>query len=102
MRIEKEQIVVEDCVAEICRYFNIDPYVSISEGTLIIACREPKAREVLDVLSQKDIKSYIVGRVTEPKEGMVLVTSGKEEKLEHPIVDPFWMAFYNALQKYKS
>jgi hypothetical protein len=30
---------------------------------------------------------------------MVLVKSGKEMKLEHPIVDPFWKAFYSALEK---
>ncbi|MCX5999937.1 MAG: AIR synthase family protein, partial [Chloroflexi bacterium] len=32
-RIEKERIVVEDGVKEICSYFDIDPYASISEGT---------------------------------------------------------------------
>ncbi len=29
VRIEKEKIVVEDCVKEICDYFGIDPYASI-------------------------------------------------------------------------
>jgi len=32
---------------------------------------------------------------------MVLLREGKEEKLEHPIVDPFWRAFYQALEKYR-
>jgi len=102
VRVEKEQIVVEDCVEEICQYFDIDPYASISEGTLIIACREHKAQEVMAALSQKSIKSSIVGELIEPGKGMVLATGGMEEKLEHPIVDPFWKAFYNALEKYKS
>ncbi len=102
VRIEKEQIVVEDCVEEICSYFGIDPYASISEGTLIIACREHKAREVVEALFEKSIKSSIVGELTEPGDGMVLVEGGKEKKLQHPIVDPFWKAFYRALEKYKS
>jgi len=101
VKIEKEQIVVEDCVEEICRYFDIDPYASISEGTLLIACREHKAREVEKALSQKGIKSSIVGELTEPGEGMVLMERGKEKRLEHPIVDPFWRAFYSALEKEK-
>ncbi len=101
-RIEKEQIIVEDCVEEICSYFGIDPYASISEGTLIIACREPKTREVVEALSQKGIKSSIVGELTKPSEGMIMVEGGKEKRLEHPIVDPFWKAFYGALEKYKS
>jgi len=102
VRIEKEQIIVEDCVPEICNYFRIDSYASISEGTLIIACREHKAQEVVEVLSQKYIKSSIVGELTEPETGMVLVEGGKEKRLEHPIVDPFWKAFYSALEKYKT
>ena len=102
VRIEKEQIVVEECIVEVCNYFSIDPYASISEGTLIIACRQHKAEEVVAALSQKGIKSSIVGELTEPEKGMVLVEGGKEKKLEHPIVDPFWQAFYNALEKYGS
>ena len=102
VRVEKERIIVEDCIKEICRYFGIDPYASISEGTLIIACREHKAQEVVEALSQKGIKSSIVGGLTEQEKGMILVEGGKEKKLEHPIVDPFWKAFYGALEKYKS
>ncbi|MFC2066257.1 AIR synthase family protein [Chloroflexota bacterium] len=97
VKIDKEQIVVEDCVPEICKYFGIDPYASISEGTLIITCREHKAQEVVDALSQCGIASSIVGELTEIEKGMVLVEEGKQKKLEHPIVDPFWRAFYDAL-----
>jgi hydrogenase maturation factor len=102
VRVEKERIVVEDCVEEICRYFAIDPYTSISEGTLIIACREHKAQNVVKALSQKGIKSSIAGELTGPERGMTLVANGREQKLEHPIVDPFWKAFYGALEKYTS
>ena len=99
VRVEQELIVVEDCVPPICQYFGIDPYASISEGTLIIICRRHKAQQVVKALSLKGIKSSIVGELTEPEKGMVLVKGGKEGKLEHPIVDPFWKAFYNALKK---
>lgn len=102
VRIEKEKIVIEEYVPEICRYFGIDPYASISEGTLIITCRQHKAQKVVESLTQKNIKCSIVGELTEPRRGMVLVEGGREKKLEHPIVDPFWKAFYVALEKHKS
>jgi hydrogenase maturation factor len=98
MRVEKERIVVENCVTEICRYFGIDPYASISEGTLIIACKEHKAESVVKALARKGIKSSIVGELVNPEQGMILVEKGEEKKLEHPVVDPFWQAFYNALK----
>lgn len=98
VRVEKERIVVEKCVPEICKYFGIDPYASISEGTLIMSCREHKAEEVVKALSRKGIASSIVGELVSPGHGMILVERGKEKKLKHPVVDPFWQAFYNALK----
>lgn len=100
-RIEKDKIVVEDCVFEICQFFGIDPYASISEGTLIASCRPNKADEVVNVLAEKGIRSSIVGELTDARKGMILVEGRKESKLLHPIVDPFWRAFYDAAQKYK-
>jgi hydrogenase expression/formation protein HypE len=101
-RIEKEKIVVEEGVPEVCRFFGIDPYASISEGTLIIACKEHAADAIVRALTRKGIKSSVIGELTRPEKGMMLVEKGREKKLEHPIVDPFWRAFYGALEKYKS
>ena len=56
----------------------------------------------MGALSQKGITSSIVGELIDPKDGMILVEDGMEKKLEHPVVDPFWKAFYNALAKYDS
>jgi hydrogenase maturation factor len=101
VRIEKDKIVVEECVPEICRYFGIDPYASISEGTLVASCRPQKADVVVKALAKKGIKSSIVGELIDPKKGMILVEGGKEKPLKHPIVDPFWRAFYGAIEKNK-
>jgi hydrogenase maturation factor len=100
IKIERDRIPVEDCVEDICSFFAIDPYISISEGTLVIACREHKAEEIVEALSRKGIPSSIAGELVNPKYGMILVEEGKEKKLEHPLVDPFWDAFYRALEKY--
>jgi hydrogenase expression/formation protein HypE len=102
VRVEKEKIIMEECIAEVCRFFDIEPYASISEGTLIISCKAPKADAVVRALAGKGIKSSVVGELTAPEKGMVLVEEGQERKLEHPIVDPFWRAFYDALGKYQA
>jgi hydrogenase maturation factor len=99
VRIVKKDIVVEECVPEICDFFGIDPYASISEGTLIATCCPQKADAVIKALAKKGIKSSVVGELIDPNKGMVLVEKGKEKKLVHPIVDPFWRAFYDAVGK---
>jgi hydrogenase maturation factor len=101
VRVEKEKIVIEECIEEICRYFDIDPYSSISEGTLIISCKENKSQKIVDLLNDRKIKASIVGELTPSNKGMILVTGKKEHSLTHPGVDPFWNAFYRALEKYK-
>ncbi|AKG53129.1 hydrogenase-like protein [Dehalogenimonas sp. WBC-2] len=98
-RIDKDKIVVADGVPEICRLFNIDPYASISEGSLIITCRPHKAEAVVAALKAKGIHSSVAGELTEVERGMILIDDGREKPLEHPIVDPFWRAFYDAAKK---
>ncbi len=102
VRVIKEKIVVEDTVMQICDYFKIDPYASISEGTLIVSCRPQMAVPIIDALSRKGIKSSIVGELTPYETGMILVENGQERKLVHPVVDPFWKAFYDALARYRT
>jgi hydrogenase expression/formation protein HypE len=99
VRVTQEKIVMEEGVPEICRLFGIDPYSSISEGTLILTCRAHAADSILSALHNNNIKASVVGELTPAEKGMILVKNGKEGKLEHPIVDPFWNAFYGALEK---
>jgi hydrogenase expression/formation protein HypE len=100
--VDKDKIVMEDGVPEICAYFGIDPYASISEGTLILTCRPHKADAIVKAITAKGIKVSVVGELTPPAGGMRLVDRGKSRELAHPVVDPFWQAFYRALGKHKT
>ncbi len=85
---------------------NVPAYIIFSDATLLeLATYLPQSLEEMkayaDRLAKKGIRSSIVGELTDVKKGMVLVEKGKETKLVHPIVDPFWRAFYDAAQKYK-
>lgn len=100
MRVEKEAIVVEEGVPEICALFGMEPYSSISEGTLLLTCRPHKADAVVGVLEGRGIRSSVIGELLPRERGMILIEGGKESPLEHPRVDPFWRAFYDALGRY--
>jgi hydrogenase expression/formation protein HypE len=101
MRIEKDRIIILDEVEKICAKFGMDPYSSISEGTLIITCKEKKVDLLLKKLAQKKIPASVVGEVIPQSKGIVLVEAGRERPLEHPRVDPFWPAFARALEEGK-
>jgi hydrogenase maturation factor len=91
MRIELDAIPVRDEVRAVCDHVGIDPYTSISEGTLIATVVPGRAEGYLEALAAEGIDAAIVGEVTDT--GRVLVEDGRERPLEHPGLDPFWGAF---------
>jgi len=101
MRIRKEDIILKEEVEKICSFYGMDPYSSISEGTLILTCKEDKAQDILNALEKKKISATLVGEVIEEKFGIVLEEGSQERALDHPRVDPFWPAFGRALEGLK-
>lgn len=93
IRLYKDKIILDERVKKICDLFKMDPYSSISEGSLIITARPNHAENIVRELSQKKIKASICGEVVNQNKGMKLVDKGIEKILEHPIIDPFWQAF---------
>jgi hydrogenase expression/formation protein HypE len=96
MVIDKEKIILQDVIKKVCDLFKIDPYSSISEGTLIITCRPNRAGEVIRRLDDKGIPASIVGEVTNKEKGIQYSEYGNLRQLIHPKVDPFWAAFGKA------
>jgi len=96
LAIEKDQIIVQESVRKVCDLFGIDPYTSISEGTLIATCRPHRVRELLSRLEDKGIPASIVGELTDAREGLHYFEGGRKHSLRHPRVDPFWAAFGKA------
>ena len=99
MNIRVEDIVLQDEVAKTCKCFDIDPYVAISEGTLLATARPAKAQAVVDALGAEGIPASVCGEVTPESEGMHIIENGEKRPLEHPRVDPFWGRFEEYLRK---
>jgi len=96
MVVDKDKIIVQDAVRKVCDLFGIDPYSSISEGTLVFTCRPHKVKEAVRRLADKGIPASMVGEVVDAKEGMRYFENGVSRELVHPKVDPFWSAFGKA------
>lgn len=93
MRVELDAIPVRPEVRAVCEHVGIDPYVSISEGTLIAAVRPERTDAFLEALATEGIDAALVGEITPPAAGTVLVEDGEERPLVRPREDPFWNAF---------
>jgi hydrogenase maturation factor len=93
MRIELERIPVRPEVRRICDHVGIDPYVAISEGTLIATVRPERAIGYVEACARAGVDAAIVGEVLPRGEGRVLADATGERELVHPGLDPFWAAF---------
>ena len=93
MRVELATIPLRPEVRAVCEHAGMDPYTSISEGTLIATVVADRADAFVAALAEAGIDAAAVGEVTEPERGIVLVTDRGEQPLEHPGLDPFWGAF---------
>jgi len=94
----EEKIVIPEEIGAVCRYFNIDPLTSISEGTLVITAVPEKTSDLLNDLKQNGIAAWEIGEITE-KDRVFIRKNGKREELTPVAVDPFWAAYFSTLEE---
>jgi hydrogenase expression/formation protein HypE len=91
------KIHVSNETREVCEAFGIDPYTSLSEGSLVLSCPPSKVEKVVSALASTRIDARIVGELTSKKNGiMMLKEGGNKVPIEYPVVDPYWAAYYKA------
>ncbi|AWR96385.1 AIR synthase [Acidianus sulfidivorans JP7] len=96
--IYEDKLFINRAVKEVTSLVNIDPFISISEGTMIILTDNPKVKEELN---KANIEAEIIGKVEKDSEygEAVLKTSSGEKNIEKPSEDPFWRAFFDLEKK---
>ena len=99
LEIELSDVIVTEEAKLVCDLFNIDPYSTLSEGTLIISVKPEQAQEVLQALKLKRIRSKVIGKVTDLRDGRWIKRNGVREALKKPSVDPYWKAYWKAHQE---
>lgn len=85
---EREAAPMLPGVAEACAFFELDPWVVTSEGTLLITVAPEGVADVTAALSSEGIPVAEIGTVSE---GEGVYADG--ERVEHPDVDPSWRVY---------
>jgi len=97
MHLREAAVPVAHGARAVCEAFGMDPYIAISEGTLLLTCRPHKADAVVAALAGKGIAAQVVGETLPAGHGVTVTGSnGIDRPLVHPRVDPFWAAFGRA------
>jgi hydrogenase expression/formation protein HypE len=93
IRVERDRIPVRPEVRAVCGHVGIDPFISISEGTLIATVVPGRADAFVSALAAAGIEAAVVGEIVPAGDGRTIVREGAVGPLEHPGLDPFWGAF---------
>jgi hydrogenase maturation factor len=100
LRVDRAKIPLSPEARGACAMFGIDPYLALSEGTLIVTARAPHAEAVIGALAEEGIASADVGEVVRGHGALWLTEpEGKVQKISEPITDPYWEAYDRAMRE---
>jgi len=99
MELDLDEIHVSQETEEVCRLFRIDPLTSLSEGSLIIACRPTKTKRLLNKLRSSGIDVEKIGKLTAQRRGIYGTCKQGRFRLHYPKSDPYWKAYWKAVRK---
>ncbi|KZN24415.1 hydrogenase expression protein [Haladaptatus sp. R4] len=86
--VRHDDVPVLPGVLEACEFFDIDPWASTTEGTLVLTVEADAAETVLAAFDDADIPAAEMGKVSE---GDGVYVDG--DRIEHPDVDPSLQVF---------
>jgi hydrogenase maturation factor len=101
LRVEQAQIPLSPEARAACEaYGGIDPYWTLSEGTLLATASPKRASRVLAALSDEGIPAAAVGEVV-PGSGRLWLGSrdGIVRGIDEPEPDPYWAAYQRAVSE---
>ena len=99
LQIDKKKIPLSIGAEKICLLFGLDPFTTLSSGTIIITVKPEKEIDVIDALKSKGIISSIIGKVIDLKEGCYYKEGGIKKSLNTSSEDQYWKALWNAYKK---
>jgi len=86
--IKKEQINVLPEPLELSKVFKIDPYSTISSGSLIISINSEFAKDLINLLRKNGIDSWVIGNFTSDKaEYLILDDNNKKSQMNYTEID---------------
>lgn len=87
LEIELDRIPIRQHTVEICEFFDLNPYMLISSGSLLIAA--DRGSDVVDALKKQGVEAAVIGRAT-AKSDKVVYYGDEKRFLEPPKCDELY------------
>ena len=94
VRVDRSRLPLQSAVSTACEVLGVDPYWSLSEGTLIACVAPEHTASVLKELADDGILAARVGDVLAGNGKLwVAEPDGRVSTFEAPQPDPYWAAY---------
>lgn len=85
--IDLKKIPIKQETVEICEYYDINPYLLISSGCMLMAT--DRGNDLVDALAKEGIPAAVIGKVTSGKE-RIIMNEDEKRYLEPPKSDELY------------
>lgn len=100
VRIERARVPLSPEAKVACQVFDVDPWTTLSEGTLIVTARAERASDVLAALTGEGIVAAEIGEIMKGTGRLwVAEPHGGVTTLDEPLPDPYWDAYGRAVRE---
>lgn len=94
--IREGTVPVEPVTRELARVLGFDPLILISSGALMLTVPPDKSRTLLEALAAASISAAVIGEMTEPDQGRLLVRAdGQTETVADTPRDELWRLLHD-------
>ncbi len=97
--IDMKSIRVSEETQAVCKLFRLDPFWSLSEGSLLIATRPSATETILKRLSERQTSAGVIGRFSNRFRGTRIVTHDDAIVRAKASRDRYWVAYSTAVRK---
>lgn len=97
-RVDSDKLPVGEAQKQISEVFDIDHRLCVGAGSMIMAVEAGREEALINHLKDQSISAAVVGEMISGVEN-VLIENGQEKSFEFDGNDPYWNAFFEAMEK---
>ena len=96
--VDSDKLPVGRAPQKICELFEIDHRLCVGAGSMIMAVTEGQEQALVNHLQDQDIPATVVGELMDSSGGQILVEDGEDQEFQFDGSDPYWNAFFEAME----
>jgi hydrogenase expression/formation protein HypE len=81
LTIDASKVIIYPETQSLCHALKLDPWGLIASGALLITTAPEGSNSVIDALSSAQIPATVIGKITEPEDGLQRIVEGATEPL---------------------